>query len=161
MALGIVQAKTQLLSVVQAGMAALSPAVVAGGAPRFWHWEDGFPYFTVRTGVDTIEWDSEDFDRDTYILVLRLIVGHLTSGYAGENETNLDTWIPYLKEYINERELLQTAAYPTAVTGLIRARCTLISGFSAFPNSGLPVTQIGTDFTVECLFDETIVQAYN
>jgi hypothetical protein len=160
MSLGIVQAKTQLLAVVVEGMAALPTPVVAGGAPRFWHTEDRFPYFTIRTGSDTIEFDSEDFDRDTYTLVLRLVIGHLTSGYAGENETNLDTWIPYLKEYINEREGLQSAAYPSTINGLIRARCTSINGFSAFQNSGLPVTQLGTDFSVVTEWDETLTQAY-
>ena len=161
MSVPLTTAKTQLVAVAVEGLAALTPAVSAGGVHYFWHTEDRFPYFTCRTGPDTVEFDSEDFDRDTYNLILRLVVGHLTAEYKGQNEAKLDTWIPHLKEYINEREGLQSAAYLTQPNGLIRARVTSITGFNAFPNSGLAVTQIGTDFTVTCEFDQTIVQAYN
>lgn len=153
-------AKTQLVALAIEYFTTLTPAIVAGGVPRFWHHEERFPYLTCRTALDTVEFDSEDFDRDTYQLILRLVVGHLTSEYRGQHEDNLDTWIPGLKTYINERELLQSTGYLTPVTGLIRARVTSISGFNAFPNSGLAVTQLGTDFTVTTEWDETIEQAY-
>lgn len=158
----ITDAKVRLADIAVECMAALTPPVIAIGKPFFWVQDvNRFPYFTVRTGTDNVEWDSEDFDRDTYTLVLRLVVGHLTSGYKGEREEELDTWIPALKTYINERELLQSDNYPVALNGLIRARVTSISGYSAFPNSGLAVQQVGTDFNVSCEFDETIEQAYN
>lgn len=160
MSVPLTTAKTQLVALAKEGMAALSPTVIAGGAPLYWHIEESFPYFTCRTASDTVEWDSEDLDRDTYILILRLVVGHISSGYNGERETELDTWIPYLKTYINAREGLQSASYLTQPTGLIRARVASIIGFSSFPNSGLAATQVGAEFNVECLFDETINQVY-
>lgn len=161
MSIELIQAKTQLVAVAVECMAGLNDPINAGGVPRYWHHEERFPYFTCRTSFDTVTWDSEDFDRDTYTLVLKLVVGHLGSGYDGERETELDTWIPALKKYINERELLQCGAYPDPVTGLIRARVDGISGFGAFQNSGLAVTQVGTDFNVLTEWDETIEQAYN
>lgn len=160
MSLPITTAKTQLVAIAIECMAGLSTPITAGGVPYYWHTENRFPYFTCRTGADTVEWDSEDFDRDIYLLILRLVVGHLTAEYHGQNEQDLDTWIPALKAYINARPLLQSASYTTAVTGLIRARITAITGFIPFPNSGLSATQVGAEFTVECLFDETIVEAY-
>lgn len=159
MAVPLTTAKTQLVAIGVEYFTTLS--VVAGGAPYFWHTEETFPYLTCRTGPLTVEYDSEDFDRDTYNLILRLVVGHVTADYKGQNEANLDTWIPGLKEYINEREGLQSASHLTQPTGLIRARCISATGFNAFPNSGLAVVQAGTDFTVETYWDETITQAYN
>jgi hypothetical protein len=161
MSLDLIQAKTQLVAVAKECLASLPSPVQAGGVARYWHTEERFPYFTCRTSFDTVTWDSEDFDRDTYTLVLKLVVGHLSGGYKGEREEELDTWIPALKTYINARELLQCNAYPDPVTGLIRARVDGISGFGAFQNSGLAETQVGTDFNVLCEFDETIEQAYN
>jgi len=156
----LTDAKKRLVAVAIEGMTTLAPPVLAGGVPYFFHHEERFPYFTCRTGADTVEWDSEDYDRDTYNLILRLVVGHLTAEYKGQNEVNLDTWMPALKTYINARNLLQSVAYSVALSGLIRARVTSIAGFSSFPNSGLAVVQVGTDFTVTCEFDETISQAY-
>jgi len=156
----LTDAKTRLVDIAVECMAALATPVTAGGAPRFFYTEERFPYFTCRTGPDEVAFDSEDYDRDTYTLILRLVVGHVSSGYKGERETELDTWIPALKTYINNRELLQSVAYPTALSGLIRARVTFITGYSVFPNSGLAVVQVGTDFSVSALFDESLSQAY-
>lgn len=161
MPIPLTTAKTQLVAVGVEYFTTLSTPVIVGGAPYFWHTEETFPYLTCRTGPDTVEYDSEDFDRDTYQLILRLVVGHVTADYKGQNEANLDIWIPGLKEYINEREGLQSASYLTQPLGLIRARVTFVSGFNAFPNSGLAVVQVGTDFTVTCEFDSSIPQAYN
>lgn len=160
MTVPLTDSKIQLVAIGVEYFAQLPTPVIAGGVPYFWHTEETFPYLTCRTGADTVEWDSEDFDRDTYTLILRLVVGHLTADYKGQNEANLDTWIPGLKTYINERELLQSVSYPDPVDGLIRARVVSINGFAAFQNSGLAVTQVGTEIIVETLWDETISQAY-
>lgn len=138
----------------------LTPAVTADAVPYFIHTQETFPYFTNRIGGDDIQYDSEEFDRDTLVVTMRLVVGHITSGYVGEPESNLYTYIPALKTYFNEREMLQSAAYTTAMTGLIRARVTAHLGFRVFQNAGISAQQVGTEFTLTCEFDESIDQAY-
>lgn len=141
-------------------LAAMTPAVVADAVPYFLHTQEAFPYFTNRIGGDAIESDSHDFDRDEITVLMRLVIGHATEGYTGEPETKLYTYMPQIKEYINERELLQSAAYPTAMLSLIESRITGHNGFRVFQNVGLSATQVGTEFTLTCSFDESIEQAY-
>lgn len=137
-----------------------STPVTADAKPYFLHTQEAFPYFTNRIGGDEIDSDSQDFDRDTITVTMRLVIGHVTEGYQGEPETNLYTWMPVIKEYFNERELLQSAAYPTAMTSLIEARVTGHNGFRVFQNTGLSANQVGTEFTLTCQMDESIDQAY-
>lgn len=141
-------------------LSSLSPSVTADAKPYFLHTQEAFPYFTNRIGADDIDYDSEDFDRDTLQVLMRLVVGHITEGYVGEPESKLYTWIPTLKTYFNSRELLQSAAYLTAMPGLIRARVTSHMGFRVFQNAGISAQQVGTELTLLCEFDETINQAY-
>lgn len=141
-------------------LAALSPTVVADAKPYFLHTQEAFPYFTNRMGGDSVGSDSHDFDRDEITVIMRLVIGHVTEGYQGEPETNLYTWMPQVKEYINERELLQSNTYPTAMISLLDARVTGHNGFRVFQNTGLSATQVGTEFTLLCNFDESIDQEY-
>lgn len=151
---------TRVASIQVEALAALSPAVVADAKPYFFHEQESFPYFTNRIGGDEIGYDSQDFDRDTLQVIMRLVVGHITEGYVGQPETNLYTYIPAVKLYFNDRELLQSATYTTALTGLIEARIISHTGFRIFQSSGLSAQQVGTEFVLQCLMDETIVQAY-
>lgn len=137
-----------------------SISVTADAKPYFLHTQESFPYFTNRIGGDEIGSDSHDFDRDTITVIMRLVIGHATEGYVGEPETNLYTWIPVIKEYFNERELLQSATFTTAMTSLIESRITGHNGFRVFQNAGISANQVGTEFTLTCEFDESIDQAY-
>lgn len=135
-------------------------SVTADAYAYFLHQQDSFPYFTVRLGPDEVGFDSQDFDRDTYTFLLRLVIGHITEGYVGEPEGRLFDYVPVIKTYFNARELLQSDAYPTALTSLIESRCTTHRGFTIFQNTGLSAVQVGTEFTISLQFDETITQAY-
>lgn len=134
----------------------------ADAVPYFYHVQGAWPYWTNRVGDIQISDDgSEDFDRDTYTIVMRLIIGHLTEGYHGELEADLYAWIPAIKTYFNEREGLQSDTMTTWLDGLIRARVTSITGFRIFQDAGISTNQIGTEFNLTCQFDETIIKAYH
>lgn len=139
-----------------------SISVTAGAVGYFYYTQEDFPYFTNRLGPMESGYDSEDFDRDTYTVIMRLIVGHLTQNYEGRNEALLSLWIPTIKTYFNSREWLQTSSgsYIAELNSLIRARVTSCTGYRIFLNSGLPATQVGCEFTLTCEFDETIDLAY-
>lgn len=133
----------------------------ADAVPYFYHVQESFPYWTNRISNILIEDDgSEDFDRDTYIIVMRLIIGHLTEAFHGEVDAKLYNWIPEIIYFFNAREGLQSDSDTTWLNNLIRARVTSCIGFQIFQDSGLQVNQIGTEFNLTCQFDETIIKAY-
>lgn len=136
--------------------------VAVDAVPFFFHTQEAFPYFTNRVSNVIVGDDgSEDFDRDTYTVTMRLVVGHLTGGYKGEIETRLYAWMPSVKTFFNEREWLQTpGAYAAAMNSLIRARVTGMSGLRVFDNAGVSVLQVACEFTLICEFDETINLEY-
>jgi len=127
----------------------------------FNHTQEDFPYWTNRIGPITTESEIEDFEDDTYTFIMRLVIGHLTEGYDGEVEVNLDTWIPVIIKYFNEREWLNTeTTYPDATQFLMLARITSCTGLRYFLSSGIADTQVGTEFTLTCEFTEDLTQAY-
>lgn len=128
--------------------------------PYFIHRQESFPYFTHRISNDDISYDGNEMDRDTYTVIIRLIIGHVTSNYVGENESLLYDYIPVIKTAFNGNEGLVSTAYPADMTALIEgddARMTTCYGFRTFQDSGLiGVTQVGTEFVLTCLFNEDL-----
>lgn len=161
MAIDMQSSILRLCAIEKEGLAALTPTVLSDAIPRFWHTQESFPYLTHRLGAVTLDEDSEDFDVYFYDVITRLVIGHLTAGYKGENDDKLTTWLPHLVDYLNERELLQSAAYPTELTYLVRARVTSATGYAVFANSAIGgVTQVGTEITTRLEFKPDITQAY-
>jgi hypothetical protein len=148
----------------RAALAALATPITADSVPYFWHTQESFPYFTNRIGPWSIEntpEDSEDIDVITVDVLKRLVIGHITSGYKGENDTNFAAWLAQLLEYYNEREWLQSATYPDEMRYLTRARLVSGPGYTIFVNSAVGgVVQIGGEATLRCEFEYDILQAY-
>jgi len=61
---------------------------------------------------------------------------------------------------INERELLQSAAYPAAPDGLIEARVTSSSGLRIFETAGIQARQVGAELTITLQYSDDIEQQY-
>lgn len=140
-------------------LAALATPVTADSKPYFWHTQEAFPYFTNRLGPYSVGFDSEDTDTIQIDVLKRLVIAHLTSGYIVENDAKLTAWVAQVIEYYNEREWLQSAAYPDELRYLIRARIVSGTGYTIFANSGIGQTiQVGTEFTVRCEFMHDILQ---
>lgn len=140
---------------------ALATPVTADAVPYFRHIQEATPYFTNRLDAFTIEGDSEDYDEVApVVVVIRLIIGHVTEGYVGESDARLHLYIPQILEYFNKRELLQSAAYPTALDHLVLARITSCTGYREFQNSGVGGSQVGCEFRLEAQFIYRIEQAY-
>lgn len=149
----------RVIDIARAGLAALS--VVSDGEPYARYTSELFPYFTARLDTIGIEADSQDFDDNAVTIVLRLVVGHVTSGiYKGERDDELMTWLPYLIEYINERELLTDDAFLTEIPDLVSARVISCTGYREFQNSAVGGSQVGADMTLRCEFLTPIFQVY-
>jgi len=95
-------------------------------------------------------------------VVMRLVTAHATEGYVGEPESDLYLYIPQVVNYFNSRRLLQTTAgnYDDAMTHLMEAQITNNLGFTVFQNAGISAQQVGTAFTLTCVFEEEITQAF-
>lgn len=141
-------------------MGALTPAVAVDAKPYFWHVQESFPYFVNRLSDFGIEGDSEDLDTENPPIIMRLVLGHLTGSYEGENDAKLLTYIPQIIKHFNERELLQSAAFPTPIPDLERARVTNCTGYRQWVHSGVGGMQVGAEFTLRCEFRNAILQAY-
>jgi hypothetical protein len=164
MALDVQGVMNRVVALEKEALAALSPSVTCDAVPRFWHVQESFPFWTnrlssIEVAAGTTDY-GEEFDSYTYNVSMRLIIGHITGSYTGEKDTSLQTYIPQVIQYFNERELLQSAAYPAAPDDLIRARMVSCTGYTQFVNNGSGSTQVGTEFTLRCEFAEEIEQQY-
>lgn len=144
-----------------------SISVVSDAKSFFFHTQESFPYFTNR--IDSVPvagfiegQETEDDLTRIVDITARLVVAHLTEGYDGEPEQKLYEYLPVVEAYINAREMLQSAAYPTEMTEMFYSRCTTGGALRAFTQNGIngTVTQIGGELIIRCYCTERIVQAY-
>jgi hypothetical protein len=142
----------------EAILAAFSTQIDA--IPFFVYQQESFPYFTHRIAGDEIGSEGNEIDRDSYTVIIREVIGHITQGYMGEVETLLYEHIPVIKTAFNTNEGLTSAVYPDDMEALIEgdtARMLSHSGFRIFQDSGLiGVTQVGVDYVLTCLFHEDL-----
>lgn len=150
----------RLAAIEVEALAGLTPPIDADAKPFSIWSQEAFPYFTHRTGGITVEPDSQDIDLYEVEVVARLVIGHVTEGYRGQSDERLNTWIPVIMNAINARELLQSAAYPVALVGLIGARCTFCTGQRVIETAGVQARQVGTEFTIVLQFADGLTQEY-
>lgn len=140
----------------------LDPGIQAQGFPYTVISNDVYPYFSNQAGQMTIGNDSEDLDEYTVTVTARLIVGYIEGGAWGEYEKKLYTYIPQIIHYFNEREMLQSDAYPTRPDNVYHGRVVACSGITRFSMSGTgqDAGQIGATFTIEISLYNEICQQY-
>jgi hypothetical protein len=140
--------------------AALLP-VILETRPYFYYFGEYFPYMTWRVGADDItDEGSEETDIDSYLIIGRLIIAHITEGYDGENEESLYTYIPLLKTAFNSNINLQSDTYPIAQLHLIEARLGRTTGYKIFMDGGVKTIQVGCEFPLTCKFEQLIDYQY-
>lgn len=152
----------RICALEQEGMLAASPSVGCKAVPRFIYTQEDFPYWTNRVAQMTADDDSQDFRVYEYDITARLVIGHVTQGYRGQNDALLQAWLPHMIQWFDERELLQSTTYADAPeTPLLRATVVGMLGFREFMNNSIGQTiQVGAEITIRCRFEEAITQAY-
>lgn len=120
------------------------------------------PYWTNHLGAGALVSDSEALDYYTQAFQLRLIAGYITEGDTdeGELERKLIDWIPFIIEYFNQREMTQSAAYPTPIDDLRWARITDWTGVVEMASSAVNTRALGCEFTLTAEFLSPIRQVY-
>jgi hypothetical protein len=122
------------------------------GVTYFIYTSTNFPYFTMRLGQDDLSADNADMESRAYTLIIRYVIGHLTSNYNGQNEKRLYRDIPALEDAFAQSGLLQSTKFPQPMNVLDKAFFTLSRGLTAFQTTGLNVTQVGTEFNLRAEF---------
>lgn len=158
--------KERVCALEKEALAALTPSVTANAYPR-WYLKNeagGKPYFINRIAAFTTEegFDDEGEEMSVYVYTVacRLVVAHVTADYSGELAEANDDYLTQVIEYIDEHELAQSAAYPTAMPYLTRLSSTGGVGFAIFPASPGGVQQAGAEFSFRAAFDKSLIQAY-
>lgn len=166
MPINVVELMARIVAIEKEGLAALTPTVVCDAVPFYFHAQESFPYWVNRissVGLEGIEGDDdtgEEYDRTTYEVTARLVIGHLTGDYKGVSDERLQTYVPHMITYFNNRELLQSAAFPAALLNVDFARVTGAVAFGVFQNTGVGASQVGAEFTITTQFLELNAQAY-
>jgi hypothetical protein len=131
--------------------------------PGYFVTSEAFPYTTHRISAQPIghEGGNQDEQFPAPRLTIRVVIGHLMTGYAFETDERIYIFIPTLVDYLAKRRWFQSAAYPTPLDELIYSEVVDAGGFMVFDNRGFAgVSQVGFEIQVVCTFTESIIQAY-
>lgn len=166
MALDIQNCLLRIVALYKECFATIPNAQTLDGVPYYFHTQEGFAYLTTRISTIDLEDTEEGGDDDygeaeevqRYDIITRLVVMHATGGVDGEYEDKLSVYIPNIISYFNARELLQSAAYPTAPNNLLQARIVSCTGLAFFEELGK--RQMGAEFTHRLKFTEYVEQIY-
>lgn len=150
----------RLVAIELETLASLTPHGTIDAKPYSIYQQESFPYLTQRAGNTQVTPDSEDRDVYEVDVMIRIVIGHVTQGYAGESEQLLYDLEAALMHAINERELLQSAAYPVALTGLTSARAEGSTGMVIVDQAGIQARQVGAQITVTVTYTDDITQQY-
>jgi hypothetical protein len=150
----------RMIAIEKESLAGLSPAVTADAVDYFFYAGETFPYLTHRVGTIQVDENSEQRQEYRVPVVARLVVGHITEGYAGQADGVLYRYIPQLLDTFARRQWLQSATYPDVMNRLQYALVSSVSGFSAYQNRGINAVQVGTEFTVTAAFTNHVEQDY-
>lgn len=156
MTISLQNAIDRLVELEIAAMAAFTTPVTGDAVDHFTHTQNNFPYWTNRPGRITLPDDEEDLDYPTYIVISRLVIGHVGEGYDGDLENSLQLWIPQLITYFNARPTLVTATQSSGLPNLLHARVSGATGLAILQNYGSIGSQVGCEFTHTLEFVEEI-----
>ena len=123
--------------------------------PYFMTNDARFPYWTNRIGAATTEFNSEDYFDEERPISMRLVIGHITSGYVGELDDVLGGYIDNVYTVfldLNAQMLIDGTTYTEAPTYLQPLGTDLTGGdtglaFFEAPWMGL-VMEVGVEFTL-------------
>lgn len=123
----------------------------ADAVPYFFYWQEDFPYWANRLQPGTPdEYYTEDYTRETYTIIMRYVVGHLTQGQVGSVESLLWVDIPIIQAYFRARIGLTSATY-TAFMDKLDAQNTTFNGLvreGVFHDAGIEPLQIACEFSI-------------
>lgn len=132
--------------------------------PRWNVSSEGYPYWInkiMRVTADTAPGDDgEEMAVYVYTLCGRFVVGQLTGDTLGNADTLIDTLLPQIISYIDQRTWLQSASFTTAMPFLRECHYYDGTGYGVFPLSVAGVQQVGCDLYWRATFEQQLEQAF-
>jgi hypothetical protein len=120
--------------------------------------QNTFPYITNRIGPGILGGSETDLQRGegqalrTFTVIIRVIIGHFSSGYVGEKEELLNEMMPVLRIYLEKRLMLTTdAGTYTDWPEWIDSEGVIVddtSGIEIFSDGGIGTMQVGEEITL-------------
>jgi hypothetical protein len=131
--------------------------------PYLFHSQPGTPYIVHRVGPSAPSNLMEDASIRDYDVFIRVVVGHLTANYKGENEELLDEILPLLEDYLLKHPMLTTdsGAFTAEPTWLFPEGIELgdTSGVIPFEIGGIGSTHIGEELSFTMTVIRTLEQS--
>ena len=136
-------------------------ATVTSGAfdaVKYWPYQQEVtPYMTNRLGEMTPDYDAftEDIEQYNHTILMRIVVDHVTAGYAGDKADLAYQYAQAIETYFRQHPQLTTdAGSYTTVPNYLQELTRLIShtGLVVFDNGGIGALQLGIEFTLQIPF---------
>lgn len=157
-------AKLRICAIEKEALLALSTPITSYAYPRWYAKPEmsGTPWWVNRVAefgsYEGVDDDGEEMAIYNYTLISRLIIGSEQAEYTGELADALDDAIPQIVEYLDAREMLQSASYTTMLAYLRRAHFASGIGFAVASHNGANV--VCADFRWNLEFEKSLTQAY-
>jgi hypothetical protein len=146
---------------------ALNPLV--GGKVDIGYWpyqQDAFPYVIVRHAgltVDPTKY-AEDIESNPESLLVRLVVGHFTEGYAGETQARAFSYYAAIRDYFRGRKSFTTdsntygdfSSDPDYLEPDTEDWISSHTGLVIFTNSGVLAAQLAYEFTLQIPYLQSV-----
>lgn len=113
--------------------------------------QDTFPYWKNRISAAAYTDYSIEESRREYTVTMRLVIGHMTSGYVGQSENLIDQLEPAIVDFFYKRPELTCTAYPAAMRYLSPETATITAspnGLAVFQTHLDAVTDVGMEWTL-------------
>ncbi|KKK61120.1 hypothetical protein LCGC14_3017510, partial [marine sediment metagenome] len=127
--------------------------------PHIFYEQSAKPYIVHRVGVSTPENDAEDFSIRIYDVFIRVVIGHLTANYEGENEKLVDEIIPLLEDYLLKHPMLttDTGVFTTEPTWMHPDGFEIgdTTGVIPFDIGGIGSVQVGEELGLKLIYGDT------
>ncbi|MCK5603760.1 hypothetical protein KAR91_17870 [Candidatus Pacearchaeota archaeon] len=131
--------------------------------PTIFYEQSALPYIVHRVGPSIPENIAEDMSIRTYDVFIRVVIGHLTANYLGENEALVDEIIPLLEEYLLKHPMLTTDAgvFATQPTWLHSEGIELgeTTGVISFEIGGIGSEHVGEELSISMSVIRTLEQS--
>lgn len=113
--------------------------------------QEAFPYMTNRLGPKTLATSADDMFTYTRAIAKRFVVAHKTEGFSEQASDKVTDWLALIEDYYRENDMLASELFPSQPSYLSPLGVTLGSdtGLVSFINSGIGVTQVGVEFTLQ------------
>lgn len=164
MSIGAYELLQRFSAVEIEALISLYPNIAA--VPRWLYQQEFYPYFInniANIQLDTNADDyGEEFDVYFYTVQSRLVLGHATGGVTpqGEIDERVIEALPLVIDYVDQHELLQSAAYPTGMNSLRKVSLITATGYVVYPNGTSGELMAGLEFRWNCIFSKPLTQAY-